>query len=143
NDGYTVSASQNTNSHVSVRTNNLMSSGTHEFHVLIEKSCSSNWVGVCDEMLDLSTFAGSQYGWILGSHGSYRHKGLNISEIPNFARDNVEIIVHLNVDNKTVAFSVDGTRYQPVTSWTNLPSKLYFVASLCFPGKFKILGSKD
>ncbi|CAG8513532.1 11606_t:CDS:2, partial [Acaulospora morrowiae] len=141
NDGYTVSASQNTNSHVNVRTSDLMSSGTHEFHVLIEKSCTYAWVGVCDERLDLSTFAGSQqYGWVLGSGGFYTNKGLyGISKIPDFHQDNVEIVVHLNMNNKTVAFSVNGTRYPPITSWTNLPSKLYFVASLKYPGKFKIL----
>ncbi|CAG8598536.1 5884_t:CDS:1, partial [Acaulospora morrowiae] len=41
----------------------------------------------------------------------------------------------------TVAFSVNGTRYPPVASWTNLPSKLYFVASIITPGKFRILRS--
>ncbi|CAG8625656.1 9857_t:CDS:1 [Acaulospora morrowiae] len=140
NDGYTVSASQNTNSHVNVRTSNLMSSGTHEFHVLIEKSCNLAWVDVCDERLNLSTFAGSQkYGWVLGSDGYYRHDIFRSVEIPRFEQDNVEIIVRLNMDNKTVAFSVNGTRYSLVKSWTNLPSKLYFVASLKYPGKFKIL----
>ncbi|CAG8718963.1 228_t:CDS:1, partial [Acaulospora morrowiae] len=125
-------------------TSDLMSSGTHEFHVLIEKGCTCAWVGVCDERLDLSTFAGSQqYGWVLGSGGSYYHNNSGNTDIPNFTRDNVEIIIHLNMDNKTVAFSVNGTRYPPVTSWTNLPSKLYFVASLIYPGKFKILRPKD
>ncbi|CAG8570585.1 794_t:CDS:1 [Acaulospora morrowiae] len=141
NDGYTVSVSQNTDSHVSVRTNYLMSKGTHEFHVLIEKSCSYAWVGVCDERLDLSTHAGlQQYGWVLGSGGCYRHNSKSSNQkIPNFTWDNVEIIVHLNMDNKTVAFSINGTKYPPNTSWTELPPNLYFVASLKYPGKFRIL----
>ncbi|CAG8729182.1 18061_t:CDS:1, partial [Acaulospora morrowiae] len=57
----------------------------------------------------------------------------------DFRKDNAKVIVHLNMNEKTVAFSVNGTRYPPVASWTNLPSKLYFVASIITPGKFKIL----
>ncbi|CAG8719748.1 4861_t:CDS:1, partial [Acaulospora morrowiae] len=58
-------------------------------------------------------------------------------------KDNAKVIVHLNMNEKTIAFSVNGTRYPPVASWTNLPSKLYFVASTVTPGKFKILRSNN
>ncbi|CAG8699938.1 18471_t:CDS:1, partial [Acaulospora morrowiae] len=142
-DGYTISAPLNITKHQNVRTNCLMRNGTHEFHVLIEKSCGCAWVGICDEGLDFSNFAGFQlHGWVLGSGGFYYHNSQS-TNVPGFIQDNVKITVHLNMDSKTVTFSVNGVRYPPVPSWTNLPSNLYFVASLCYPGRFRILASED
>ncbi|CAG8532647.1 16830_t:CDS:1 [Acaulospora morrowiae] len=139
--GRTVNAPQNITQHQSVRTNYLMSSGAHEFRILIEKNCAYAFVGICGEGLNFSTFAGYQpYGWVLSSSGDCVHDNDNgIHITPTFQQDNVKIIVHLNMDDKTVAFSVNDTRYPPVASWNNLPRNLYFVASLRYPGKFKIL----
>ncbi|PKC17101.1 hypothetical protein RhiirA5_493284 [Rhizophagus irregularis] len=43
-----------------------------------------------------------------------------------------------NMNKRTCAFTVNGTKYPEVPSWNNLPSKLYPVASLCYPGQFRI-----
>ncbi|CAG8662831.1 1919_t:CDS:1, partial [Acaulospora morrowiae] len=141
-DGQTISTTENIAVHQSVRTNCLMSNGTYEFHVLFEKVCLNSWVGVCSEGLDFSYFAGDQQnGWVLGTSGNYHHNRTSTRGMSEFGQDNAKIIVHLNMDEKTVAFSVNGTRYPPVASWTNLPSKLYFVASIVTPGEFRILQS--
>ncbi|CAG8759003.1 1604_t:CDS:1, partial [Acaulospora morrowiae] len=106
--------------------------------------CGCAWVGICDEGLDFSNFAGYQpHGWVLGSGGYYNHNSQGIKDIPTFIQDNVKITVHLNMNSKTVAFSVNGERYLPLPPWTNLPSNLYFVASLVYPGKFRILAPED
>ncbi|CAG8760323.1 12852_t:CDS:1, partial [Acaulospora morrowiae] len=111
-DGYTISTSLNM--HQSVRTNHLICNGTYEFHVLFEKVCLNSWVGVCDEGLDFSYFAGDQQnGWVLGTNGCYHHNNQSIQGMLDFRQDNAKIIVHLNMDDKTVAFSVNGTRYPP------------------------------
>ena len=56
---------------------------------------------------------------------------------PSF-RDGVKITVHLDMNKKTVAFTVNGTKYPEVLKWDNLPSKLYPIVSLCYPGRFRI-----
>ncbi|CAG8702266.1 583_t:CDS:1 [Acaulospora morrowiae] len=139
-DGYTVSASQHCSHYGSVRTNNLMSSGTYELHVQFGKDDNNSWVGICDERLKFSASAGSQpYGWVFGSNGYCSHNNNQILIARNLEYVNTKIIVHLNMDNKTVAFSVNGKRHPPITSWTNLSSNLYFVASLGYRGKIRIL----
>ncbi|CAG8635304.1 6102_t:CDS:1, partial [Acaulospora colombiana] len=129
-DGYTVSASKNFASHRSVKIDYPMSSGIHEFHALIEKDSSYSLFGVCSTELNFSKNPGEQpYGWVLDSSGNAYHNCKGVFLASQFG-ENAKIIVHLDMDNKTVAFSVNGTRYPPVSSWTNLPSNLYFVASL-------------
>ena len=40
------------------------------------------------------------------------------------------ITVHLDMNKRTIAFTLNGTKYPEVSEWNNLPSKLYPVASL-------------
>ncbi|CAG8779093.1 789_t:CDS:1, partial [Acaulospora morrowiae] len=114
-DGETVSASPNTNGHQSVRTNKLMSSGTHEFHVQIESDCQSCFVGVCGEDLDFSDAAGSQpYGWVLSSSGHYYHNSRrSLFGTCVFGNGNDKIIIHLDMDKKKISFSINNVEYMP------------------------------
>ncbi|CAG8765472.1 3341_t:CDS:1, partial [Acaulospora morrowiae] len=92
-DGYTISTTENMAAHQSVRTNYLMSNGIYEFHVLFEKVCLNSWVGVCDEDLDFSHFAGDQpNGWILGTNGCYYHNRQSIQGMSDFRKDNAKVI---------------------------------------------------
>ncbi|CAG8507674.1 1958_t:CDS:1 [Acaulospora colombiana] len=137
--GRTVSASENVINYRSVRTSNPMSSGVYEFHVLIKKFSNYSFIGVCEEEYDFYKHPGEQlYGWVFCSSGKVFHNNQRLISNSKF-NENSRIIVHLDMDNKTVSISVDDIRYPPVASWTNLPSKLYFVASLRYPGMFKIL----
>ncbi|CAG8581775.1 2194_t:CDS:1 [Acaulospora morrowiae] len=141
-DGETVSASPNTNGHQSVRTNKLMRSGTHEFHVQIESACQSCYFGVCGEDLDFSDAAGSQpYGWVLGSSGLYYNDyPYPLPDTRYFGNDNDKIIIYLDMDKKKISFSINNVEHEPPDArWKNLTSNLYFVVSFCYPGKFKIL----
>ncbi|CAG8629596.1 1493_t:CDS:1 [Acaulospora morrowiae] len=140
-DGETVSAFPNPIGHQSVRTNKLMSSGTHEFYVQIENACKECYIGVCSEDLDFSGAAGSQpYGWVLSSSGQYCHNNhCTLFSTRTFGNKNEKIIVYLDIDEKKISFSVNNVLHKPVERWKNLPSNLYFVVSFCYPGKFKIL----
>ncbi|GBC08014.1 hypothetical protein RclHR1_07860008 [Rhizophagus clarus] len=111
-----------------------------EWDVIIERDCSASWVGVCaSENFNKQIFAGNQpTGWVLGSDGSYSHSNKRIyNYCPSFG-SGAKITVHLDMDKRTCAFTVNGTKYPEVPSWDDLPSKLYPVASLCYPGRIRI-----
>jgi len=63
------------------------------------------------------------------------------SELANYCPkfgDNTKITVHLDMNKRTCAFTVNGTKYPEVSKWNNLPSKLYPVVSLKYLGHFRI-----
>jgi hypothetical protein len=117
----------------------LENNGIFEWDVIIEKVCGLAWVGVCSsENFDYETFAGNQQtGWVLGSGGSSCNYGSPVDYCPSFG-DGARINVHLDMNKRTCAFTVNGTKYPEVSAWNNLPSKLYPVVSLKFPGRFRI-----
>ncbi|CAB5356735.1 unnamed protein product [Rhizophagus irregularis] len=78
---------------------------------------------------------GQPTGWVLGSSGSCGNVG---NYCPSFENDGARITVHLDMNKKTCAFTVNGKKYQEVSEWNNLPSKLYPVVSLMYPGRFRI-----
>ncbi|CAG8785942.1 5348_t:CDS:1, partial [Acaulospora morrowiae] len=108
-DGYTVSARQDISLCQSVKANYpMMNSGVHEFHVLLEKISVCSWIGVCGEGLKFSEFAGYHNAHVLGSEGDcYINNVYGGTKIPSFSNDNTHVIVHLDMDNKTIAFSVN------------------------------------
>ncbi|CAB5192155.1 unnamed protein product [Rhizophagus irregularis] len=114
--------------------------GIFEWDVIIEKNCVYAWVGVCSlENFNYETFAGYQStGWVLGSDGSYSHASNRIyNNYPSFG-DGSKITVHLDMNKRTCAFTINGTKYPAISSWNNLPSKLYPVVTLKYPGRFRI-----
>ncbi|RIA80007.1 hypothetical protein C1645_839441, partial [Glomus cerebriforme] len=131
-------------SHQSVRPKMILENkGIFEWDVVIEKYCSYTWVGVCAENFNYETFAGYQpTGWVLGSDGStcsdYNSNNKKYGYCPTFHNDNVKVTVHLDMDKRSCAFTVNGIKYPEVSGWNNLPSKLYPVVSLSYPGRFRI-----
>jgi hypothetical protein len=119
----------------------LENKGIFEWDVIIEKDCSSAWVGVCSaENFNYETFAGYQItGWVFGSSSGYCYNSGNCinNYCPSFG-DGTKVTVHLDMNKRTCAFTVNGTRYPKVSSWNNLPSKLYPVVSLRYPGRIRI-----
>ena len=115
----------------------LDNKGIFEWDVIIEKTCSWIWIGVCaPENFNYEIFAGYQSaGWVLGSSGYCYHKSSNYC--PGFG-DGAKITVHLDMNKRTCAFTVNGTKYPEVSNWNNLPSKLYPVVSLYYPGRLRI-----
>ncbi|GES97547.1 hypothetical protein GLOIN_2v810536 [Rhizophagus clarus] len=117
----------------------LEDKGIFEWDVIIEKYCSWSWVGICaPENLDYNNFAGYQStGWVLGSNGECYNSSKAIKYCPPFG-EGATITVHLDMNKKTCAFTVNGTKYREVSEWNDLPSKLYPVVSLRHPGRFRI-----
>ncbi|CAG8761296.1 21_t:CDS:1, partial [Rhizophagus irregularis] len=111
-----------------------------EWDVIIEKCCTSAAVGVCaSENFNYETWAGYQAtGWVLSSQGSSVNSNVWLGNYcPSFG-DGTKITVHLDMNKRTCAFTVNGTKYPEVLAWNNLPSKLYPVVSLKYPGRFRI-----
>ncbi|GBB83418.1 hypothetical protein RclHR1_10140003 [Rhizophagus clarus] len=111
----------------------------YEWDVIIERTCDEAWVGVCaSEDFDYDIFAGDQpTAWVLGSYGECYNSDKSTDYCPSFS-DGTKVTVHLDMNKRTCAFTVNGTKYPEVSEWNNLPSKLYPVVSLCEPGRFRI-----
>ncbi|CAB5189637.1 unnamed protein product [Rhizophagus irregularis] len=138
--GQIVQAENYRNSHQNVRAKfALEDEDIFEWDVIIEKTCDYAWVGVCaSEDFNYEIWAGEQpTGWVLGSGGDCSNAGIEINYCPPFG-DGSKVTVHLDMNKRTCAFTVDGTKYPKVLEWNNLPSKLYPVVSLIHPGRFRI-----
>jgi hypothetical protein len=139
--GKIVQATNNCNSHQNVRAKiALENKGIFEWDVVTEKTCGHAWVGVCaSENFNYETFAGYQFtGWVLGSNGYCYNSHKSVNYCPSFYEDGARITIHLDMNKRTCAFTVNGTKYREISEWNNLPSKLYPVVSLCHPGRFQI-----
>ncbi|CAB5356750.1 unnamed protein product [Rhizophagus irregularis] len=136
--GKIVQTPNNCNSHQNVRAKIVLEDkGIFEWDIIIEKTCAYAWVGVCaSENFDYEKFARYQStGWVLGSSGCCNKSIENYC--PPFG-DGTKVTVHLDMNKRTCAFSIDGKKYREVSEWDNLPSKLYPVVSLFSPGRFRI-----
>jgi hypothetical protein len=118
----------------------LENNGIYEWDVIIEKACTYSWVGVCaSENFNYESWVGEQStGWILGSNGSCWNSNNGIFNYCSSFGNNTKITVHLDMNRRTCAFTVNGTKYPEVSAWNNLPSKLYPIVSLISPGRFRI-----
>jgi hypothetical protein len=74
----------------------------------------------------------------LGTDGKCYNSRDGMNYCPSFQNDNVKVTVHLNMNERTCTFSVNGTKYPAVSKWNNLPSKLYPIVSLHYPGRLRI-----
>ncbi|CAG8604418.1 9594_t:CDS:2, partial [Acaulospora morrowiae] len=126
NDGHVASINSDISYIQRAKTNYVLVSGIHECKFVIEKLDKSVWIGVCSEYCRLS----ENNEWTLGSDGFCHH---NDDSIKYFSKEIVEgtkITVHVDMDKRTCAFSINGKKHSPVTSWTDFPSRLRFVALL-------------
>ncbi|GBB93283.1 hypothetical protein RclHR1_21410003 [Rhizophagus clarus] len=117
----------------------LENQGIFEWDIIIKRLCEYAWIGVCAaENFNYVAFAGFQStGWVLGSNGLCWNSRKMIRYCLPFG-EGTRITVHLNMSKRTCAFTVNGIRYPEVSMWNNLPSKLYPVAGLIYPGRFRI-----
>jgi hypothetical protein len=138
--GKVVRAQNDCNKHQSVKSKvTLDKKGIFEWNVIIEKDCGFAWIGVCtQEYLNYEKFSASQPAvWVLGSSGRCCNSSKSVNYCPPFG-DGSKITVHLDMNKRTCAFTVNGTKYPEVLEWNNLPSKLYPVVGLRDPGCFRI-----
>ena len=127
--------------HQSVRAKmSLEDKGIFEWDIIIEKTCIDVWVGVCtsDNFIYDEWAGGQPNGWVFGTYGHYYNSNDSLYCCSPFRNDDTKITVHLNMNERTCAFTVNGTKYPVVSKWNNLPSKLYPVVSLCYPGRVRI-----
>ncbi|RIA96757.1 hypothetical protein C1645_814949 [Glomus cerebriforme] len=108
--------------------------------VIIEKECEYSYVGVCaSESFNYNeNFAVEQStGWVLSSSGYCWKSRRKLYYCPKFGEGS-KITVHLDMNKRTCAFTVNGIKYPELSNWNNLPSKLYPVVTLCHPGRLRI-----
>ncbi|RGB37196.1 hypothetical protein C1646_59441 [Rhizophagus diaphanus] len=138
--GAVVRAIRGCSTHQNVRASiEIFDLGIYEWDVIIEKSCTYAWIGICSsEEFNYECFVGVQAsGWVFGSNGLCYNNNHCINYGTTFGEGDI-ITVHLNMDNRTCAFSINGKKFPTVCSWTNLPPKAYPMVSLKYPGKFRI-----
>jgi hypothetical protein len=123
----------------SVRTQMILDKNyTFVWNVIIERYCEYAYVGVCaSENFNYDHSAGSQNtGWVLGPDGYCWNFGSKRYYCPKF-KEGAKITIHLDMNKRTLAFTVNGTKY-PELKWNKLPSKLYPVVSLCRFSRIRI-----
>ncbi|CAG8444940.1 8509_t:CDS:1 [Ambispora leptoticha] len=133
-----VEAPPNLTIHESARATELITgTGIYEWDIVIEENCGYAWIGVCAaEGVDFGVFLGGQAtGWVIGSSGSAYHANRATPYGSPFDKG-ATVTVHLDMTNRTIAFSIDGSR-QPI-AWADIPSKVYPAVSLNAPGRFRI-----
>jgi hypothetical protein len=109
--------------------------GIFEWDIIIEKLCEYAWVGVCAlENFNYGRGGAQRNGWVLASDGYFWDSEDWKNYCPKFENGAI-ITVHLNMSERTCAFTVNGTKYSKVSG---LPSQLYPVVSLNYPGRIRI-----
>jgi hypothetical protein len=139
--GKVVQAPINCEKHQSVRAKMILDNKSiFEWDVIIEKTCRFIYVGVCSsENFNYEELAGKQStGWVVGSCGSCCNSGKWINNYCPSLKDGTKITVHLNMYKRTCSFTINGEKYSEVSEWDNLPSNLYPVVSLYYPGRLRI-----
>ena len=111
--GKVVRAQYDCGDHQNVRAEMICEGkGIFEWDVIVEKICNCALVGVCSsENFNYERFAGSQRtGWVLGSSGYCYNSSNSLYYCPPF-KDGTKITVHLNMNKRTCAFTVNGVKY--------------------------------
>lgn len=117
----------------------ITDNGEHEWEVLIEEigDASNCYIGICDEYCDFNTFVGNSINaWVFNRQGTCWNNGI-FSRYGSEFNVGDTITVHIDMNQRTCAFSVNGKRHPPV-NWTNLPSKLYPIVSFRNSGRLRI-----
>ncbi|CAI2172824.1 6214_t:CDS:1 [Funneliformis geosporum] len=125
----------------SIRTKMVLESeGIFEWDVIIERNCYLTYIGVCTSgNLNYENFADQDIdGWVLSTLGCIWHSGSSVPYCLPFEEDGSKVTVHLDMNKRTCAFTVNGKKYPEVSKLNDLPSKLYPVASLRYPGRLRI-----
>ncbi|RGB33963.1 hypothetical protein C1646_761075 [Rhizophagus diaphanus] len=137
--GKVVYVPNDLNSWKSVRAKNKLEyESIYELDIIIKNSCYAA-VGVCaPENSNYEDYPKYRYaGWLIHYNGCCYNFGNCINNYcPRFG-DGAKITVHLDVYEKTCAFTVNGTK-TPKLSANNLASKFYPVVSIYNSGQIQI-----
>ena len=121
-----------------VALNNKYNDGIFEWDVIVEKvdkDCDTIYIGVCASA-DFDREDADE--WVLKSNGICLNDQLvETKYCPTFG-EGAKITVHLDMNNKTCVFTINGKGYPIVSNWNNLPSELHPVVSLRTSGRLRI-----
>ncbi|RIA98957.1 hypothetical protein C1645_866174 [Glomus cerebriforme] len=104
------------------------SNGIYEWDILVEKLCGIIYIGICDINEDLKKDQ-TYHGWVLGSDGYIYHEGKWKWYDAKY-KGGDKVTVHLDMKNKTCAFSINNIKKPIVPEWNNIPSQVRPIASL-------------
>jgi hypothetical protein len=105
------------------------SNGIYEWDISIEKLCGNIYIGICDINEDLDITDQKYYGWVLGSDGYVYHKK-KWKWYDAKLKEGDKVTVHLDMKNRTCAFSINNNKKSIVSEWKNIPSQVYPIVSL-------------
>ncbi|PKY40636.1 hypothetical protein RhiirA4_538976 [Rhizophagus irregularis] len=113
--------------------------GIYEWDLLIRKLCGNIYIGICDINEDLTKTTSDQryHGWVLGSDGYVYYKNEWKWYNAKF-KEGDKVTVHLDMKNKTCAFSVNNIKKPIVSEWKKIPSHVYPIASLGVGSELRI-----
>ncbi|GBB88631.1 hypothetical protein RclHR1_01520016 [Rhizophagus clarus] len=105
------------------------SNGIYEWDISIEKLCGNIYIGICDINEDLNKIHQKYHGWVLGSDGYVYYKKKWKRYDAKF-KEGDKVTVHLDMKNRTCAFSINNNKKSIVSEWKNIPSQVYPIVSL-------------
>jgi hypothetical protein len=113
--------------------------GVYEWNILIRKLYGTIYIGICDINEDLNKIMSDQRhcGWVLGSDGYVYYKNEWKWYDAKF-KEGDKVTVHLDMSNKTCAFSINNIKKPIVSKWKNIPSHVCPVASLGIGSELRI-----
>ncbi|CAI2173200.1 19409_t:CDS:2 [Funneliformis geosporum] len=113
--------------------------GKYEWDLIVDKGCKRMYIGICaNEDFSFEEFAGRQSnGWVFSGAGIYWNDNSQLKRNETYSQGD-KVTVHLDMDEKTLAFSVNDTKYPVATTWKKPPSKVYPIVSLIYPGQIRI-----
>ncbi|GBB88628.1 hypothetical protein RclHR1_01520013 [Rhizophagus clarus] len=120
--------------------------GVYEWNILIEKLCKNIYIGIVDIREDLTNFSFSfsnfsftdHRGWVLGSDGYVYYKN-EWKWYDSKFKEGDKVTVHLDMKDRTCAFSINDNRKPLVSEWKNIPSRVYPIVSLGYGSKVTLI----
>ncbi|GBB84330.1 hypothetical protein RclHR1_10950005 [Rhizophagus clarus] len=112
--------------------------GIFEWDVIIETNSDLSMIGFCTpENFDFENTTTQSVEWVLSTEGNCYNSGLDEAYCSSFG-DGACITVHLNMNKRSCAFTVNGVKYPEVARWNNLPPRLCPLVILSHPGRIRI-----
>jgi hypothetical protein len=104
--------------------------GIYEWDIIIEKLCKIIYIGICDYKKFNQEY--NNNGWVLGTDCFiYYNNNKNWRKYTSEKiKEGDKVTIHLNMTDKTCAFSVNNIRNDEITEWKNLPSEICPIVSL-------------
>jgi hypothetical protein len=139
NGGFTVEANESLQPKSILGDLVLKGRGVYEWSILIEKLCKTIYIGICDINTNVIFKKNDQdyHGWVLGSDGYVYHEK-NYKWYDARFKEGDKVTVHLDMKNKTCAFSINNKKKPSVSEWKNISSRVYPIVSLGHGSKLRV-----